>query len=134
MGVKAGTGRFIARGVYLAEWKDLNSGASVGSWIQLGQLPDRTVTVSGTFLSGTNTVRIEGTNTPVSGLTSAISGAVLSDSRGAANPLSISISTATVFARAILENTWSVRPVITTLASTSTHKFTVRILASEKLR
>ena len=98
---------WIARGVVRATWTGFNA-TGVGTPLDAPTLPDKTVQVFGTFVSGGGTIIIEGENTATGA-----NWVTLNDPQGDA----LSFTTGTV--AAILENPARIRPRMSAQASTT---------------
>src|SRR3990170_6577208 len=101
MAVKAASVTFPQKGVCKVSWSALANG-DTGNVQDLSRYPDRTVQVLGTFGVG-GSVNVEGSND--GGTTFAI----LNDSRGEGNPLTITAADM----RTILESPAGIRPNVT---------------------
>jgi hypothetical protein len=102
-----GRGDWISKGVYRMSWPTFNSTGN-GTQFEAPNLPDKTVTVYGTYVSGGGTILIQGSEVGGTGLWF-----TLNDPQG--NALSI----ATGKVETILENPRYIRPRMSAQASTT---------------
>ena len=100
MATVSGVSTWKARGVHEMRWVGLKAATSVGSWLSLPMLPDKTVEAFGTFTAA-GKFQIEGATA------TGASGRVLNDPVG--SPLTITGSKAAQ----IMENPYKIRPRVT---------------------
>ena len=116
--------KYIAKGTLEVTWANMLNG-DTGSGLTAPTLPDKTMTVRGTFGAG-GSVSLKGTDSGDAGAVSTWD--VLNDSRGEGNALTFTARDT----RIVLENPAQVAPHVT--AGDGTTSLTVVLLAQSTLR
>jgi len=129
MATVSGTGVWLARGVYKHTWV-LSGVSSVGRPATLASLPDKVVSVRGTFGAAGVSLSILGSNAsgPATGALATSTAFVLNDSRGEGNALAFTA----VDGRQVNENPNLIFPKIT--LGSGTTALTVEVVAQSPKR
>lgn len=128
MALASGTSVFLAKGVVKHSWT-LTSSATSGRPATLSRFPDKTVQFRGTFTNAT--VVLCGSNQSATVATASLTTGSLSDSRGEANP--ISVTAANIMQ--VLENPNLIYPKIVSLGTAGTAKsITIDVVAQSTKR
>lgn len=127
MATVSGTGTWLSRGVYKHSWT-LTSTASTGRPATLASLPDKTMSVRGTFAGCT--VALIGSNQSATVAQASLTTQSLNDSRGEGNALSFTAANVVT----VVENPNLIYPKLTALGTSVTVKSVVVEVVAQSAR